>query len=419
MSIVLSSGKKAMFSFTFSSTTLMVSTVVSNILVIRWVSPEQMGIWATLTLIQSYLSFLPFGVFSGLNREYPYLVGKNELECAQRLGATALAYTIFCGIFIFIAFAGGFLILKVSGLWRFAIAVIGIGSAIAFYQQYLLVTYRITHKFNLLGRIQLIQSFLVFGSVLLVWKMKFYGLCLRFVLIVVVVTIIAHLWRPIKTTLKFDFGDFKTLVFTGLPIMGFGYCFVLSNGFIRIIVLKHGGVALLGLFAPAIAIANAMESLPSAINAFVGPHLSTHYGKTNNPHELWSTTWKSSLATFGLLSFSAFIGWWLIPPFFKYLFPMYIDSLQTTRLMMVSGVFMAITAGIATLVTMKLWLWLGFYTTVVLLTRWFIPSFFTTGDRTGLLANAAFGWIGANAIIFVVGLIVLYFATNKKTKKIN
>jgi O-antigen/teichoic acid export membrane protein len=408
------SAGKSLLSYTVSSTALMVATVLSNTIVIRWVPPQEMGIWATVTLIESYLSFLQGGVFSGLNREYPYHVGKNELHYARRLAAVALTYALCCGILVGISFGICLIILGTDHFWRWAITAIGIGSTILFYQQYLQVTFRTSQDFLVLARIQLFQAGLMLISIPLVWHLRFEGLCLRILIINCVATAALHIWRPIRVTPVVDWPALKALFITGVPIMASSYASVVSAGFSRIILLGQGGVAVVGLFTPALAITNAMQSLPGTINSFISPRLSVHYGKNHCPRALWGAAWKAAVGVSGILAVLSVLGWGLLPLLFVKLFPTYLEGVAAARLMMVSGAFLGIQAGIAVLISMKSWLWLGVYSAVLVLTRWFIPLSFAGGAGTELMQEVAAGWILANAIIFVAGLAIVYLATRRE-----
>ena len=64
----------------------------------RWLGPELLGIWQSITIINSYLPIIQLGIQSGLNLELPVLLGAGKKEKALEYVSTALAFAIFLSI---------------------------------------------------------------------------------------------------------------------------------------------------------------------------------------------------------------------------------------------------------------------------------------------------------------------------------
>ena len=56
-----------------------------NFFVLRFISPDELGVVQTAFLIPSYLGFLHFGVFNGLLRNFAIFQAQNRIEKLQRI----------------------------------------------------------------------------------------------------------------------------------------------------------------------------------------------------------------------------------------------------------------------------------------------------------------------------------------------
>lgn len=86
-------------SFMVVSLLLNLARMFTGLICIRWISPEQMGIWQLILLIESYLMFARFGIFNSLNRELPFYLGRNRTEKAMKYHDTAEGYAILVSLF--------------------------------------------------------------------------------------------------------------------------------------------------------------------------------------------------------------------------------------------------------------------------------------------------------------------------------
>lgn len=97
---------KTLLSFSGSSILLSLVKLFANILIIRWIAPEELGIWNTIIVVQSYAVVLNLGISNGLNRELPFALGKNYLNIARKLAETGLFISIIAAFVSFFVLAG-------------------------------------------------------------------------------------------------------------------------------------------------------------------------------------------------------------------------------------------------------------------------------------------------------------------------
>ena len=56
--------------------------LISGLFVVKWMLPEDLGIFTGFNIIVGYIILGQLGISSGLSRELPYLLGKNKLQDA-------------------------------------------------------------------------------------------------------------------------------------------------------------------------------------------------------------------------------------------------------------------------------------------------------------------------------------------------
>ena len=404
--------RRVLMRFTIASMALMVATMVSNLAVIRWLLPEETGIWQTLVLAQSYFAFAQLGFFNGLNREYPFWVGRGDPQKARKMAATAQLQGLVCSALGALTFFGAILFFTDSPNWPEALVAMGVVTGSGFYREYLAATYRTSKAFTALARVFWIQAALLVLTVPLVYWLRFDGLCIRLALVAIVVVVLMHWNRPVRVGPQWDIKAAKALLSAGAPLLALSYLVVLANGFDRVILLAHAGVAVVGLFAPAIAVKNAMQALPMAVNQYLSPKLSQRLGATNDPKALWSTSWRATLAICAIMVPIVAIGWFLLPPAIRTLFPRYEAAILPAQLLLVSGVFTGISAGTAVLAALKSWRELIIFNVASLLLLYFLPNHFAqTGSA---MEGVATGWLVARAILLPLGLGLIYMATHRR-----
>jgi len=77
-----------------------VLTIISGLLVIRWIIPEELGYFNTFTIITGYIVLFHIGIPIGLNRELPYLIGENKSDEAIKLASATRIWMFGISIFL-------------------------------------------------------------------------------------------------------------------------------------------------------------------------------------------------------------------------------------------------------------------------------------------------------------------------------
>jgi O-antigen/teichoic acid export membrane protein len=404
---------KAALLFSSSAIILSVVKLITGIVIIKWVIPEDVGMWNSVSLIQSYAAILQLGALSGLNRELPFFIGKGDKEHTIKLAETANAFITYLNyvLIIICILVSAYVYLFVSSDVKllFGILSIGVITASAFYNTYLNVTYRASHEFVKLSKIQLYVSAFTLITIVLPYFYNYYGLVLRTVLISIFTTVFVYIIRPIKVKPKFTKLSFKELLKTGLPIYAVGYFDDLSRTFNRTILLTIGGVVVVGFYSPAIAILSGIAMLPSAIGQYIYPQMSYNLGKFNDARKLWKWVWKSALAMLMIGLPAILIGWFAIPYFIEKYFQNYIPGIFAAQMALIAGVMDSAGIGINVLNTLKAFKWLTILLVFKLAAFWFIMQFFASIMTP--IDGVAVGLVVAQLLYFIFSMVVCFKVT--------
>jgi len=330
-------------SYSLASTSSSICTMIIGFLNMRWLGPELLGIWQSMTILNSYLPFLQLGIQSGLNLELPIMLGGKKESKAFKLIATSYGFAISLAVFLFVASCITIIIMlyknvDIKILLSFSVVML---TAIEFcFRYHFIARYRSANAFNRLTKIYWINCVLISFLAVLIFKFQFYGLLLYHAILYTVDTILMYLWAPYREVKpKFHKGYFSFLFKRGIVMLGVNQIKGVIESLPRLILLKLGGIIVVGLFNPALSILSVMNLVPNQLVQFLQPQMGYRYGQTKKAKELWPLIKKISiLAPLCIFPF-ALIAWLVIPYVLEFIFPKYIDSLIPIRIMLIGSMF--------------------------------------------------------------------------------
>lgn len=395
--------------FGLATTLNSVVVMAAGIIVIRWMQPEELGLWQSILIIQTWALILQSGVITGLSRELPFQLGRGKDEYVRELAASAQSVAL-----------GGLALLALAGLvvpWFFdgarfqlSLMVVFFSSGLVIYQNYLGTTYRANRAFEHLSRIQMADSALALLSLPMVYFWGYRGLVIRFVVLILVSTALRHRYRPIRVRPAFRLDHIWTLFRIGAPMFGFGYLLQAVDTFPRLLLLAGGGgVLLVGLYAPANAVLGLMQILPRSLGSYVFPQMNFKLGSSKDAGALWPMSWKSSvyylIAAAPLVAAGALVFPWVLRTWF----PAYAGSAAAVQWALVAGAFMGTRISINSLYSLKAWNWLAVYTAINLAGAWFLPQWLMHTHEP--LVAVTMGFALSRIVLFGVGLFCIRRAT--------
>ena len=406
---------KTLTHFTFTSLLLNFSNLVSGFLVYRWIAPEFMGIWQSVTLLDTYSQIFRLGVVNGLNRELPFYLGKGETEKAHLFAQTSKYYSYWQIGFFLVTAAIVIPFLGPKQDWIFPLVAIILVISINIYISYLQGTFRANSDFHKLSRVQGISAFIKLLSLLLVYKYHFTGFCMQQVIVAAVNAIFLHIYRPIRKPAKWDFPTFKELVKTGLPIFIGSYIITATLTFPRIHLLNHGTVRMLGLYAPLFTLLGTFSVFSDSFGQFFYPRLSAHLGKTGDQFFVYKRTIIIQIGIFLLsIPFLALI-YISLPYVLTHFFPKYSESKSILEIGMFVSLFLSFKFNQTLFNTIKSWGFLAVYIGVFAGLQYFIPILLM--NKMDTLYAVVYGQLYTYAAMFFISIGLAYWAVKVKIKK--
>lgn len=322
-------------------TVSLVLRMVGGLLIGRLVAPATLGLFNGIGLVLGYIPFLELGIITGVGRELPYYVGRNERRRAYDLAASAQTWALLIGGAVFLVLSGIAVWELMRGeAWRAAGWFSnGILSFALFYAtSYLQATFRTSHEFARLAVFAVIENVVFLALVALVAAFDFYGLCLRAVLTAVFGTILLHLWRPVRVRPQWNPAHLKHLVAVGLPILIVSQIDAWWPVLDSTLVLSLGGTREMGLYSMVLLTTSLMKVLPGTTSQVLYPRMSEEYGRSHALDPLVRLVKKPVALTLGGSIAMALVGWWLVGPVTRLAVPMYSDAVPAMQWALLMGV---------------------------------------------------------------------------------
>lgn len=400
--------------FTASSIWLSVLGMIGGVAVVHYIDPKELGLWASVALVQTYAAFVLAGVQNGLSRELPYYLGANNEGTARSLAATTLYYTFgICALALF----GGLGVSIFLGLRhadpRLIYAVIAVTFLVVFkfYQSYLFTTYRSKNSFGALAMVQIWQGVVTLVSLPLI-ILGYNGMLTRLVVISGVAMYLMHRVRPMSVSPSWKTDSFVLLFKTGIPIFATDYMASCAGTFDKVALLKFGGVEQMGYYTLALSAYSAFQVVPQSISHYIYPRMSHHFGRTNSPKVVWGMAWRINLIVVAAMLPLAVIGSFMMPPVVKFLFPKFVTGTHAAQIALFAAVGYGACTGTNALLSLKAWKHLIAYQVVY-------SILLIAGPFVGIrlfsspLVGVAYGVLFANAVGATFGLIITLAATHR------
>lgn len=329
--------------FSFASTLNTFCALIVGLLNMRWLGPELLGIWQSLTIINSYLPFTQLGIQSGLNLRLPVLLGANENEKAHQQVQTGLAYAIFLSAVFFVVALIAVVILILKGTdpkITCGVIAISIMAIMSCYQLHYIATFRSAGAFDKLTKIYLIECVTSIALIYFIYKYQYYGLVIYQAAQSTIHVLLLHHYAPYKTTKpKFYRQSFIELLKPGLFMVYHNQIVGVIRSLPRVILLKFGGVVSVGLFNPALTVGTCMNLIPDQLGTFLHPQLGYKYGQTKCARDMWRYFKVLTILAPLVMLPITIVGWFAMPYVLEYVFPKYISSLEPIRIMLIGFLF--------------------------------------------------------------------------------
>jgi O-antigen/teichoic acid export membrane protein len=318
--------------------------IFGSLIQARYISPDDLGFVRKYSVVSGYAVFLTLGLFTILQREYPVLVGRGELDKARRVAAIGQSWSLLvCGVV-----CGGLAIVCLSqvieGDWREAsawfIQIVSVWATI--YGGYLICTFRSGQEFEHIAKSSLFASISGVLVLPLFTVLPFTAMVLRSVTGSLVSSLYQHVVRPVKVGWCLPFGELLALVKRGLRLFAGSYLRYQFWTTVEIwLMLRFAGDMGVGLFTFSSMIVIAVGQLSNAVNQIYMPRLAHLFGKCGDLGECLRMSVRPTMVN--VLSATLFSGvaWLVLPPVITHAFPKYIPAIPLLGVLLLDTIVVA------------------------------------------------------------------------------
>lgn len=334
---------KSGVSYSCASTCSAVCSMLIGFLNMRWLGPELLGIWQSITIINAYLPILQIGIQSGLNLELPVLLGGRKEVEAKEFVSTALFFAVcLASLFTIVSIIVVFILLSegVDSKVLWGVVTICLMAIFSCFRLHYIATYRSANAFNKLALIYWVDCFVMGTMVFCIYKYQYFGLLIFQAVKDFAFTFLMFVFAPYrKVKPSFVKKCFLVLLKRGIFMTAFNEIKGIVESVPRVVLLKLGGTITVGLFNPALVVGTCVNLIPNQIAQFLHPQLGMKYGEKKQAKDMWPYFKALSIYVPICLIPVAVIGWFLIPFVIEYFFPKYLESLWPIRIMLIGFLF--------------------------------------------------------------------------------
>ncbi len=308
--------------------------MIGNIIIAKFLTPQELGSFSLYLILVNYIILVQLGIPNGLSRQFPFYIGGNNSEKAMKIAGVSKAFALLASTLILLITVV-FTIVKLYNHDSFSAmgyAIVGISVVQTLYiTKYLKLLYRSNLDFGKLAKIELINSFINFICIFLIFKFGIWGMGLRIVLVFLIDWFVTQLWVPHKIALYWERELFIELLKIGAPIFFVSTIFSIWPIVQRTIIYENHGETALGLFSIAVAVQTAMSVITNSASSMIFPRIATMYGEGKSKKEILKFNLKQDGVVFLLNILIAIIGYFSIPYLVHQYLPNY-ESVVTTCL---------------------------------------------------------------------------------------
>ena len=403
--------------YTSGSMAKALSQLVAGLVIAKFVSPHDLGLWTTINLALVYSTILQAGLINGLNRELPYAFGTGANDKAKKMAGSVQTFTIFSSaIILIIGLSFFFFVHFQNEKIKYGILAIVLVIIMSYYQNYLLSTFRARKYFLKLSVLQLVYTVVNLTALILVAYYSYYGLITKAGLVIFIYVTLLHISRPLKVGLIWDKVEVLKLIKVGIPIFGLAYIVSIASTADKLLLLKYSDLTNVGLYSFGFYALTTFSLLSTSIASYIYPTMTYKYGKNNDKIELWKYVKKISLIMLVVQFPLATTGYYIIPIVITRYFPSYILSISPMQILLFAGLFQGCVVGVTVLQSIKSWKYLILYQ---LIFAALLISFPYLGIQLfeNRIEGAAYGVLIGSFLNLISGLYLTYYALKRNQRE--
>ena len=305
-----------------------------------FVSPTQYGVLQTVALIASYVSFLHFGVFNGLNRNLAMYKARGEHKAVQGMvdssfsvakTVSIVGFLIGCGVTFYFHLQGR------SEIWILSSIATTMTLLVSPFSLHYSTTFRSGQEFQKLGKIMLLQNTLYAVAATTTALFGWVGKLLADVVNSLSGFLLRRKWQPAPAHGKGNLYQKIELAKIGFPLLISGYLLTLFKVADQSVIALQLGTKEVGYYTLARIISMAVPVVPTLLAVMLYPRASAAYGRTGSNKGLRKFYWQSLGINLIVVSAICALLYMFLPLLIEYLVPKYEPGLTAAKISLLTS----------------------------------------------------------------------------------
>ena len=298
--------------FIGSSVVYRVILMGGGFVALRWVPPEQLGLWQFALLLEQLLHFVRLGVPNAVNRQVPYLLGQGKPVDASALFHVGVTYVALCGAVLATFVAITLLTFEFPPDQRSALIAMAACAPLNMLNNSLEGLFRGAQAVKKLTLCNVAMAPVALASLALPAHYGFHGFLGRSVLFCALQTALFLKFAPFAIRCRWEPARVRALIKIGFPLYVWNYLNALSLNLLAWYIGLSAGAVMLGLLGPANGLLSVIALVPAAFGSYLGPLQNYDLGRGTAPASLVARVKRLFLYALGCTALAAMAGGMLL-----------------------------------------------------------------------------------------------------------
>ena len=322
-----------------------VITLVSSLLVRRFLGPVQQGVWSLLQVVILYVSWTNFGATEVISRDIPFYRGRNELDKVETTKNSIFCFSMLTSLLVFIgiiAFAWSYRSHLKEEMF-YGLFFVALLLTLQRYSTLQICFLRGEKNFSLASRQSVYSS--IVNAVLvafLSYRYQIYGFMLAMCISYCFDILFVMKQYKFNFRLYFDWKIIWEAIKFGFPLhmAGFATGIFLSSD--RIMIAKFLSFKELGLYSIAPMVFTYLRNFSGPVCVVLLPNLHERFGETGDLRQLKGYMTKAGTFFSNAMPLLISATWFVVPYLVARVIPDYAEGTSALRCLILAGFFFAL-----------------------------------------------------------------------------
>ena len=312
---------------------------IFNVYARSLVNPDNMGIYSTCLLLQTYLTYAQLGVLNSYNRDYPQALGRKDYEDADKMRNSVFSYLISMFLIVTLVVDVAVAIIyhgNMSDYYAFGYLVVPVILLVKCLDDCSVSTARIQGKYNYSAGAGFLRTCIAMAlGVVAINLWGYYGLYVMPFASAVLGIIFFGKYAIRHVHFLLDFSYIKGMILGGLPLLFESLIWTLVSSVDKFVILIFMTRYDLGVYSVPIMGFTTMVLIPQTISGVFYNKISRLYGATGDEMQLLDEAAKYT-GIVSTLTGGACVGvFYLLPLFVQIFMPKYTDGNAASQILII------------------------------------------------------------------------------------